>query len=120
MKNKVGFLASIFGWTAIAIGAFAAHGLSHLLSSRELNWIQTAFEYQIIHAVVLLWLSRDSISGLTSIIVGCFGIGVFLFSGSLYLLAWLQIPSIGILTPIGGCGLLIGWFLLGIRCLKTR
>jgi uncharacterized membrane protein YgdD (TMEM256/DUF423 family) len=120
MVNKVGFLACIFGWTAIAIGAFGAHGLSHQLSVRELNLIQTAFEYQLIHAVVLLWLSRDRAMALSSFIVICFSGGVFLFSGSLYLIAIMQIPNLGMITPFGGIGLLTGWFLLGLRCLRTK
>lgn len=119
MNNKVGFIACILGWTAIAMGAFATHGLSDQLSAEALHTVHTAFEYQLIHAVVMLWLSRDRTLGLGSAVVLCFGVGIFLFSGSLYLLALMHLSSVGMITPIGGTALLLGWFLLGLRCLKT-
>ena len=38
-----------------------------------------------------------------------FIVGMLLFSGSLFLLVWLDRPRLGAITPIGGVALLIGW-----------
>ncbi|RYE16238.1 MAG: DUF423 domain-containing protein, partial [Sphingobacteriales bacterium] len=53
--------------------------------------------------------------------------GILLFSGSLYLLiairdtASVGLKKLGILTPIGGVGFILGWvfLLLGINSRKT-
>ncbi len=39
----------------------------------------------------------------------CFGIGIILFSGSLYLLALTQKKIFGPITPLGGLFFILGW-----------
>jgi uncharacterized membrane protein YgdD (TMEM256/DUF423 family) len=41
-----------------------------------------------------------------------FLIGILLFSGSLYLLALMGNPMLGIVTPFGGLSFIVGWGLL--------
>ena len=41
MKNKWLFIAGLSGFLCVAIGAFAAHGLSKVLEPKELAWIET-------------------------------------------------------------------------------
>ncbi|MGD8913263.1 MAG: DUF423 domain-containing protein, partial [Candidatus Thiodiazotropha sp.] len=40
--------------------------------------------------------------------------GILLFSGSLYLLAFTGIRSLGMVTPFGGTAFIIGWFSLAL------
>jgi uncharacterized membrane protein YgdD (TMEM256/DUF423 family) len=44
-----------------------------------------------------------------------FLVGIVLFSGSLYLLAYTGIRWLGAITPLGGLSLLAGWVVLAIR-----
>ena len=53
----------------------------------------------------LLWLKVSAIA---------FTTGIVLFSGSLYGLSLTDITWLGIITPIGGIGFIIGWISLVI------
>ncbi len=41
-----------------------------------------------------------------------FLVGVLIFSGTLYALAFTEIRWLGAITPIGGVALIVGWFAL--------
>lgn len=41
-----------------------------------------------------------------------FLVGVLIFSGTLYALAFTEIRWLGTITPIGGVALIVGWFTL--------
>lgn len=105
---------AIGGLLAVAMGAGAAHGLSHLLAEQALGWIHTAVMYQLIHLGCALAVANSaSRSGKFWIV------GSWCFSGSLYLLAVLpeHIRSslamlIGPITPIGGVLMMVGWVML--------
>ena len=104
--------------TAVMLGAFGAHGLQALLPEKVLNTYQTAVQYQIYHSLGLLVIgaiSQRQDSPLLVFSYRCFGWGILIFSGSLYLLvastlfmvepqAWL-----GAITPIGGSLFIAGW-----------
>ena len=53
-------LAALAGFTGVALGAFAAHGLKGRLTADYLAVFQTGTHYQLIHALALfgvaLWL----------------------------------------------------------------
>jgi uncharacterized membrane protein YgdD (TMEM256/DUF423 family) len=49
-----------------------------------------------------------------------FGIGIVLFSGSLYLLALTGTRSLGVITPLGGVAFLGGWLCLAIGAFRAR
>ena len=106
-------LASVTGVSAIALGAFGAHALKLQLEAHHTRdlW-NTAVLYHLVHAPVLLWLARGASVAATPFL--CFIGGVFLFSGSLYLLALTGIGMLGAITPIGGLLLMAGWILIGI------
>ena len=109
-------LASVLGATGIGLGAFAAHGLRQQLTDSALAVFQTGVLYHLLHAVVLLgiglacylfnnaWLKAAAILML---------LGVSMFSGSLYLLVLTPL-KLGIITPIGGVLLILGWLCLAI------
>lgn len=42
-------------------------------------------------------------------------VGTLLFSGSIYALVLLDVPKLGIITPIGGTILMAGWAYLGLK-----
>jgi uncharacterized membrane protein YgdD (TMEM256/DUF423 family) len=104
-------VAAIFGFLAVALGAFGAHGLKDLLVEHGTAAIwEKAVLYHFIHAVMLYLLATRSP-------VPCgpwysFLIGILIFSGSLYLLAATNTRWLGAITPIGGVSFLVGWLWL--------
>ena len=113
--------AAANGLLAMAMGAFAAHGLKDRISGEALGWIRTASDYQMWHGLALLAISVLGPSGNGEALkaaAAAFLIGIILFSGSLYLLALVGWRGFAWVTPLGGTALLLGWVLLlwyGIR-----
>ncbi|WLG90131.1 DUF423 domain-containing protein [Pseudomonas cucumis] len=110
-------LAAFFGFTGVALGAFAAHGLKSRLSADYLAIFHTGVTYQLVHTLALLGVALlvTQIPGRLITWAGAsFAIGILLFSGSLYLLTITGISKLGIVTPFGGLAFLIGWVCLGL------
>lgn len=127
MDKKILSTAGFLGMTAIILGAFGAHALKKVLSLDELTTFETGVKYQIYHALFLLFLGiNQSISEKTKrTIFWLISIGVFMFSGSIYLLATMSITNInfkpfGIITPIGGLLLILGWGIFSMQFLKKK
>ena len=116
--NKVLWLRliAISGALSVMFGAFGAHGLEDRLSASYLDTFNTAVRYQILHTLALLGIIclPDHLVKLRTLhwVAISFAAGVLLFSGSLYLLVLFDIPSLGVITPIGGAALILGWVLL--------
>ncbi len=110
-------LAAFFGFTGVALGAFAAHGLKGRLTAEYLTIFQTGVLYQLVHALALLGVAvlAAQLPGRLVTWAGIsFAIGILLFSGSLYALALTGISKLGIITPFGGLAFLFGWATLGL------
>lgn len=118
MEKKIISTAAFFGMTAIVLGAFGAHALKKYLSVDQLISFETGVKYQMYHALFLLFLgpitsiSEKAKKKVFQMIV----LGVVFFSGSIYLLTTKAISGIdfkflGIITPIGGTLLIVGWTL---------
>jgi uncharacterized membrane protein YgdD (TMEM256/DUF423 family) len=110
-------LAAFFGFTGVALGAFAAHGLKNRLSADYLAIFHTAVTYQLVHTLALLGVAllATHIPGRIVTWAGVsFVVGIVLFSGSLYMLTLTGISKLGIITPLGGVAFLIGWLCLGL------
>lgn len=114
--------SSVLGFLSVALGAFGAHGLKAKFNEYQMGIFQTGVQYQFFHALALglvgaLLLKSPEISLLKN--TGyAFLIGVFIFSGSLYLLAFTQVKWLGAITPIGGVSFLVGWALMGVAVVK--
>jgi uncharacterized membrane protein YgdD (TMEM256/DUF423 family) len=108
---------------AVLSGAFAAHGLKTMLDAQQLALFETASRYQMYHALALLvvgvMLTIPQFSqSLLKLAALAFILGIFLFCGSLYLLALSGIPWLGAITPLGGTAFLAGWLAMMIAALK--
>ena len=116
-------LASLSGFTSVALGAFAAHGLRGKLPENLLNAFQTGVSYQLWHTMALigvaLLLLRSPESTLLKVTGVLFAVGIVLFSGSLYLLALSGLGKLGMITPLGGVLWLIAWLCLGLAVWRT-
>jgi uncharacterized membrane protein YgdD (TMEM256/DUF423 family) len=108
---------------SIILGAFGAHALKSLITSDHLVTFETGVRYQFMHGAGLIMLAlyasqNQALAGVQKGIrraANFFIIGVFCFSGSLYLLALqslIKLESLSILgpiTPIGGLFFMLGW-----------
>jgi len=118
MVKKIMIQAGILGVIAVILGAFGAHALKSILTPNQLNSFQTGVRYQMIHAVVLLFLALmiDRYNSKQFIIAAkLFFFGIILFSGSIYILTLKNIIGfevlkfVGPVTPIGGLLIIMGW-----------
>ena len=113
-------LASLFSFFGVALGAFAAHMLKQKLSPDMFNIFEVGVRYHMYHALglfVVAWaashISNAQVAG------WLFVAGIFLFSGSLYLLSITGIKWLGAVTPFGGLCFLAGWLYLAWKAYQT-
>ncbi|MGZ8661231.1 MAG: DUF423 domain-containing protein [Actinomycetota bacterium] len=107
----------------VALGAFGAHALQRRVTPERLVTFETGVRYLFVHALALglvvavrTWAPDTTASSVAGI---AFIMGILLFSGSLFLLVWLDRPKLGAITPIGGVALLIGWAALAVAVLTA-
>ncbi|WP_336356901.1 DUF423 domain-containing protein [Pseudomonas granadensis] len=116
-------LAAFFGFTGVALGAFAAHGLKNRLTPEYLTIFHTGVTYQLVHTLALFGVAllATQIPGRLITWAGVsFAVGILLFSGSLYVLTMTGISKLGIITPFGGLAFLIGWVCLGLAAWRLQ
>lgn len=121
--NIFGLLAGIFGALGVAAGAFGAHALADKLEPRMLEVFGTAAQYQMYHALALIgvaWVWNATSHSTASQVAGwAFTVGIVLFSGSLYAMAFTGVRALGAITPLGGVGFIVGWIALAVAMSKT-
>lgn len=127
MQRKFLILGSLFGITAVILGAFGAHALKEMLDAEALASFETGVKYQMYHALLLLFLGVENRMQMKTknIIFYLLLIGIIFFSFSIYFLATnsyttFDFTSIAWITPIGGTLLIIGWFLMFVSFLKSN
>jgi uncharacterized membrane protein YgdD (TMEM256/DUF423 family) len=109
-------LAGILGFFGVAFGAFGAHGLKKWAQKQtdgdqRIAWWQTAALYHLVHALAIgLSAIRPTPTASCSVFAPWLFLGgIFLFSGSLYIMALTGRRKLGAITPLGGLLLLAGW-----------
>ncbi|MDG1934173.1 MAG: DUF423 domain-containing protein [Flavobacteriales bacterium] len=119
-------ISIFFALTAVIFGALGAHYLKDLITSSQLTSFKTGVKYQFFHALAILLISLNKDKFNTHVKKSLFFlfIGTLFFSFSIYLLALkdlllISFQYLGLITPIGGLLLIIGWFLL-FFCLKKK
>jgi uncharacterized membrane protein YgdD (TMEM256/DUF423 family) len=102
---------------ATLCGAFGAHGLKGHLTADRFEVYETAVRYHFFHALGLLGvgLALRFIDGpLARWAAVLILAGIVLFSGSLYVLTFGAPRLVGVVTPVGGLALIIGWLLFAL------
>ena len=104
-------LGALVGFMSVAVGAFAAHGVSDP-TAKEL--LKTGSQYAFMHAVATFACAGFIQLGArrARLAPAFFLAGVALFSGSLYALAAGAPRWVGAITPFGGLSFLAGWAVL--------
>jgi len=104
------------------LGAFGAHALKARLSPELLAVYHTAVQYHFWHALALLavalaWPHVAEPAWLRA--AGwLFVAGLLLFCGSLYALALGAPRQFGVITPVGGLCLILGWLAVAVAALR--
>jgi uncharacterized membrane protein YgdD (TMEM256/DUF423 family) len=125
---------AIWGFLAVAMGSFGAHGLRDRftslgslpggLSTERLQAnFQTGTQYQMYCAFALLVVGLMAQAGRGGAALDAAGwlflAGSLVFSGSLYVLCITGEKWLGMITPIGGAAMLAGWIALAIAAGTT-
>jgi len=108
-------LGAVSAALAVALGAFAAHGLRGRVPPELLQTFETGARYQLYHALGLLVAAGASArwpGGATTAAGWLFVAGTVLFAGSLYLLVLTGQRWLGAVTPLGGAAFVAGWLAL--------
>jgi uncharacterized membrane protein YgdD (TMEM256/DUF423 family) len=106
----------------VVLGAFGAHALQQVLTVKQLASYQTGVLYQQLHALALVlvgiialvtpssrWLPRAAV---------LFGVGIFLFSGSIYAMTFGAPRWLGMVAPVGGISFMLAWLSLSLHAGK--
>jgi len=113
--NALRVIASLIGALGILAAAFGAHGLERITDARGVRLWAIAAALQLVTAPVLLWCSSEMREGrLGQAPPILLGIGLLLFSGTLYAMALGAPKVLGAITPLGGLALAAGWLALGL------
>jgi len=105
---------------AVAAGAYSSHALAAPGLEAMQNWVRTAGQYQLWHALALvaaaLLAARAGRAARVALRLAgwLFAAGIVLFCGSLYALAFhgpLPVPGT---APLGGGAFMLGWLALAV------
>ncbi len=119
--------AAILGALSVALGAFGAHALKKIVEADAVATFETGVRYQFYHTFALLAIGilyRRMPGKLMEWAGILFISGIVLFSGSLYLLTYLNatetvgLKGVGAVTPLGGLCFIAGWICLLVQSLK--
>lgn len=134
MQKRLLTFGGFLGAISVILGALAAHGLKSklgtgLITESNLQSFDTAARYQMYHSIALLAMAFLMEKFHTKLIIWatwCFITGIFLFSGSIYILSTSRLMGLenvnwlGPITPIGGLFFVIGWVFLALSGLKNK
>ncbi len=120
--------AALLGALAVALGAFGAHGLRSVATETVVATFETAVRYHFYHVFALLTvgvLAPHFPHGERQWhwAAGSFLVGIFIFSGSLYLLTASKVNDwglnwLGAVTPLGGLAFIAGWIGMAVAVRK--
>ena len=113
---------AVMGCLAVMIGAFGAHALKPMLTeSGRLETYELAVRYQFYHTLALV-ITGTLMSHFTSTRLHFaalfFVLGIFFFSGSLFVLCFTGLGVMGAVTPLGGVLFIAGWVMLLLGVIK--
>ena len=120
VKNRV-LLVSLFGATAVALGAIGAHGLRPQLTDVAFNSFETGVRYLFFHTLLLAIIALAAHEGRYRWSFRLIALGTVMFSGSIFMLSTRGIHGLegvkvlGPVTPVGGLLLIAGWLAMAFE-----
>lgn len=127
MKNATLIIGAVYGLLSVILGAFGAHALKKVISVEKLISFETGVRYQMYAALFLLIVGyilkfeTPSEKWISILMIA----GTFIFSVTIYLLAFSEVAAIptkiiGPLTPLGGLLMIISWAMLIFYFMKNK
>jgi len=127
MNKKIAVTGVVLISVSIILGAFGAHPLKEILSSKQMASYDVGIRYQMYHGLglLLLGLNANKIKQSLNAVYWLLLLGTLFFSGSIYFLSLQDILSVklnflGPVTPLGGVFMIAGWILLIIKMTKIN
>lgn len=105
---------------AVGLGAFGAHVLEGRLAEDMHQAFETGVRYHLGHAlglaIVALTMGQLGSERLLVWSARLMGVGIVLFSGSIYVMALSGARMFAVVTPVGGVAFLVAWglFIAGV------
>lgn len=127
MKTFTLVVGAVYGLLSVILGAFGAHALKKIISVDKLVSFETGVRYQMYAAFFLLIVGyilkfeTTSEKWISILMIA----GTFLFSATIYLLAFSEVAAIptkilGPITPLGGLLMIISWAMLIFYFVKNK
>jgi uncharacterized membrane protein YgdD (TMEM256/DUF423 family) len=124
-KNHAAW-GAVYAGLAVALGAFGAHVLEERLAADALSTWETGARYHMYHALGLMLaaLTASRVEGgsagrLLAWALRLLHAGLWLFSGSLYVLALTGASWLGAVAPLGGTAWVAAWGLAAAALLRS-
>lgn len=112
-NRKLVFWGAVQATIAVALGAFAAHGLRPKVTPRDFEIFEVGARYHMYGALAMILIGVAHERGISSRWPGwIMQAGIILFAGSLYALVLTGTRGLGAVTPIGGTCFLVAWIWL--------
>lgn len=107
--------------TAILFDAYAEHILRQRMAAEILAHLELAAHYQFMHALALVAVgTRRAVNGRWyTAACGCWGTGMLLFGGGLYV-SYLLAVNLRPIIPLGGVAYMAGWLCLMIAAWRAE
>lgn len=121
--RRIAAIAALLLALGTVLGALGAHALEARLAPDRLAVYETAVRYHFFHALGLLAIALSGNTGGSGPLRAAVALllaGIALFCGSLYLLAFGAPRVLGMVAPLGGMSLILGWTLFAIGIRRTR
>lgn len=117
--NFVLFLGALLGFLSIGLGAYINHVVSLTVDVKTLTMLQTALQYQLTHAILIVSIGfaantipASRCKTLLTAAGWLFIVGTCLFAFSIYCAGIIGIHSLLKITPTGGVILMLAWITL--------
>ena len=116
-------IGTVFCLLSVILGAFGSHYLKNKITQSEIQSFEIGVKYLIYHGLSLLIISQLYLD-ITIWISVLITVGTILFSFSIFFLSTQtlfnkNLKILGLITPLGGLLIIIGWFLLLLEFLAT-
>lgn len=118
---RVVVVGALYGALGVGLGAIGAHALDANFVPQNKETFDTAVFYLILHAVAMVaigGLKGHVIPALLGAASWAFGLGVLLFSGSLFTMVLGGPAEAAYVTPVGGVLLLLGWLITAVAAAR--